>query len=95
MEKNIKTTTPILNSSIVLRIESDDWAILYDADTDKGFGINPVSVTICQHLDGKHTVEEIKRIVQERFNNVPDSLEKDTNEFIQNLFLQGLVSYST
>ena len=35
---------PVVNPLIVLRIEFDDWAILFDPDTGEGFTINPVGV---------------------------------------------------
>ena len=34
---------PIANSTIVFREEFDDWAILFDPDTNETLGMNPVS----------------------------------------------------
>lgn len=35
---------PIVNPIVVLREEFDDWAILFNPDTDAAVGINPVGV---------------------------------------------------
>lgn len=50
---------PIVNPMIVLREEFDDWAILFDPDSGKAFGLNPTSVFIWKCLDGQHTIEDI------------------------------------
>ena len=46
---------PIANPLSVLREEFDDWALLFDPDSGKVVGLNPVSVFIWKRLDGNHT----------------------------------------
>ena len=55
---------PKVNPTVVLREEFDDWAILFDPDTNVTLGINPMGVYIWKCLDGKHTVMEGKRVLE-------------------------------
>jgi SynChlorMet cassette protein ScmD len=58
------TNKPLANPLVVLREEFDDWAILFDPDTGHAYGLNPVSVFIWKHLDGKHTMANILESLQ-------------------------------
>lgn len=78
-------------SSLVLREETDDWAILYDPDSGQSFGLNPVSVLIWKNLDGRNTIEKIVRIVKHRCYNVDKNIEKHILEFIKELLENGLI----
>jgi len=84
---------PLANPGIVLREEFDDWAILFDPDTGKAFGINPVSVFIWKRLDGQRTVDDIHKELQENCNNVPEAAEDHIREFIQELVEKGYAGY--
>ena len=86
---------PIANPMVVLREEFDDWAVLFDPDTGKAFGLNPVSVFIWKFLDGKHVVKDVLAQVCEKCNNVPDEVEDHIKNFIDELAEQGLVGYET
>ena len=83
----------IANPLIVLREEFDDWAILFDPDTGDAFGLNPIGVHIWKQLDGNHSVNDILQDLQEGFEDVPDEVEGDLQEFIEDLVLRGLVGY--
>lgn len=87
------TDKPIANPLIVLRVESDDWAILFDPDTSDGFTINPVGVLIWKKLDGKHTVEDIIKEIKEKFQDVEEDVESHCKEFIEELVNTGLAGY--
>ena len=78
------------NPSIVLREESDEWAILYDPDTGSSYAVNPVSVLIWKHLDGKHTIADLVTVVHEKCKNVPDNVENQIEKFIKQLFRKGM-----
>lgn len=82
---------PIANPMLVLREEFDDWAVLFDPDTGKAFGLNPASVFIWKKLDGKHSPEEISKGLCENFENVPLEAEKHIDLFLQELADKGLV----
>lgn len=81
---------PRINPEIVLRQESDDWALLFDPDTGAVFGLHPVSVLIWKLLDGRHTVDEILDRVRGRFIDVPDDSANHIREFIEDLVARGL-----
>ena len=84
---------PLANPSVVLREEFDDWAILFDPDTGKAFGINPVSVFIWKRLDGRHTAEDILKELKENCDNLPGEADEHIGEFIQELVDRGYAGY--
>ncbi len=83
---------PIANPIIVFREEFDDWAILFDPDTGKAFGVNPISAFIWKRLDGKHTIDAILNELQSECN-VPKNALADINEFVEELINSGLAGY--
>ena len=85
---------PLANPSIVLREEFDDWAVLFDPDTGKAFGINPVSVFVWKRLDGSHTVNDLLAELRQSYNNVPDLAGQHIADFIQELIKRGYAGYS-
>ncbi|MBW1860548.1 MAG: SynChlorMet cassette protein ScmD [Deltaproteobacteria bacterium] len=87
--------TPIANPMLVLREEFDDWAVLFDPDTGDGFGLNPISVFIWKRLDGKHTIQDIMKEIQEDCEDVPENAEKEVNDFLQELIKRGYVGFET
>ena len=84
---------PIANPLIVLREEFDDWAILFDPDSGKGYGINPVSVFIWKLLDGKHTVQNIMTELLENCEDAPDDAAERVQAFIDDLVEHGYAGY--
>ncbi len=88
-----KTDKPIVNSMLVLREEFDDWAILFDPETGDASGLNPVSVFIWKHLDGKNTIQDITRKLIEECEDVPEDAEKHVNDFIKELVDKGYVGF--
>jgi len=81
------------NPLIVLREEFDDWAVLFDPDTGNAFGMNPVSVFIWNHLDGKHTVADIMEKLRSECKNVPDDAETYINTFLKDISDKGLAGH--
>ncbi len=90
MSENSK---PIANPMVILREEFDDWAILFDPDTGKGFGMNPVSVFIWKCLDGKHVFNEIMEELHDSCEGTPENAEKYVQDFIEELIEHGLAGY--
>ena len=88
-----KKDMPVANPLLVLREEFDDWAILFDPDTGDGYGLNPVSVFIWKHLDGRHTVQDIFKEVQDHCEDMPDTAEQEIRDFIRELMEMGYVGY--
>jgi SynChlorMet cassette protein ScmD len=87
------TDKPLANPLVVLREEFDDWAILFDPDTGKAFGLNPVSVFIWQRLDGKHTVTDILEELRANCQEMPEEAEAHIKEFIDDLIRKGLAGH--
>ncbi len=84
---------PIANPLIVLREEFDDWAILFDPDSGKAFGLNPTSVFIWKLLDGKHKVKDIISQVKANCEDVPDDVAGHVDEFLKQLTDCGFLGY--
>lgn len=83
---------PKVSPLIVLRIEFDDWAILFDPDTGDGYTVNPLGVFIWKEMTGEHTIEDIVKKVKENFEEVPGEVEEDCKEFIENLIERSLAT---
>jgi SynChlorMet cassette protein ScmD len=84
---------PTANSLLILREEFDDWAVLYDPDSGRGFGLNPVSAFIWNRLDGRHTLEDILSELRDQFSEVPPDVEEHITAFIQELVRRGFAGY--
>ncbi|MBN1103496.1 MAG: SynChlorMet cassette protein ScmD [Deltaproteobacteria bacterium] len=82
---------PVANPSVVLREEFDDWAILFDPDSNVTLGINPMGVQVWKYLDGKHSVGQILNELRERCEDVPREAETHVREFVDDLLRRGLV----
>jgi SynChlorMet cassette protein ScmD len=78
-----------VNPDVVLREEFDDWAILFDPNTGKAYGINPVSVIIWRRLDGTRTVDDLLTELHKHCDNVPDSASEELMAFLQQLVDKG------
>ena len=90
---NQEERVPIANSMVVFREEFDDWAILFDPDTGKAFGINPVAALIWKRLDGKHDALSILKEIKDSFSDVPVDIESNFKEFIQELIKNGFAGF--
>jgi SynChlorMet cassette protein ScmD len=89
------STKPLANTSIVLREEFDDWAVLFDPDSGNAFGLNPTSVFIWKLLDGKNTPEDIMKEIHKNCDDVPEDADKHLRDFLQDLVERGFVGYET
>ena len=83
---------PIANPLIVLREEFDDWAILFDPDTGKAFGLNPTGVRIWKLLDGEHSEDDLLESLRD-LEEVPEEAAAHIREFIAVLTKHGLAGY--
>ena len=86
--------TPRANPDIVCRVESDDWAILFDPDSGKAYGIGPVSLFIWRRLDGDLTLEEVVRALERTFAEVPADVRQHVAEFVDRLVDIGFANRS-
>jgi SynChlorMet cassette protein ScmD len=84
---------PVPNSLSVFREEFDDWAILFNPDTGKAVGLNPVSAFIWKLLDGNHTQEDILRELKENYEEVHEDAAEHLREYIEQLVQRGYIGY--
>lgn len=84
---------PVANPMVVFRTEFDDWAILFDPDANKTFGLNPVCSFIWEKLDGKHTLRNILEEIRKEYDEVPEEAPAQLNNFLSDLEKRGLVGF--
>ena len=84
---------PIRNPYVVLREEFDDWAILFNPDTGRGFGLSPTGVQVWKLLDGQHPVEGLVERLRERAENVPEDVRDHIVAFVDELVGEGLAGF--
>ena len=83
---------PIVNPVVVLREEADDWAILFNPDTNQAVGVNPTGVLIWKLLDGRRNLDEVDREVRQRLSNVPDDSAGEILRFAGSLVESGFAA---
>lgn len=88
-----QTDRPIVNPSVVLREELDDWAILYNPDTADAVGTNPVGVAVWKRMDGKRSLNEIVLEIKTGFEDIPEAVLEEVAAFVDELAEQGYVGY--
>ena len=74
-----------LKESVMVRVESDDYAMVYDADTGSSFAITPTAVYIANCLTGEKTIQNIADKIREEFEGVPENIEAVVEKFILTL----------
>lgn len=82
----------VANPCVVFREEFDDWAVLFDPDSGETYGLNPTSAFIWKKLDGKRSMDEIIReLNNECEGGIPEEAPKQVNDFVEDLKRRGLV----
>ncbi len=90
MEQEKKYTA---NPNIVLRVEFDDWGILFDPDTGKSKGLSPTGIFIWQKLDGTRTKDEILKDLNDACEGgIPETASDEYDAFIAQLQELGYLS---
>ncbi len=84
---------PITNPIVVLREESDDWAILFNPDTANAVGINPVGVAVWKMIDGKRRIKDIVLEIKASFKNASESAFEEISSFVDTLAKHNYVGY--
>ena len=81
---------PIRNPYVVLREEFDDWAVLFNPDTGRGYGLNPTGVCVWKLLDGGHTISALVTALQRYALDVSEEAAEHLCAFIELLAQYGL-----
>jgi len=84
---------PVRNENVVLRVEFDDWAILFNPDTADAVGINPVGVAVWKLLDGTKNHKDISNNIKDEFSEVPEKVDEDIRSFLDLLYKSGFVGH--
>jgi len=85
------TEKPVASPVVVLREETDEWALLFHPDTNAVAGINPAGVAIWKLLDGKRDLSAVDAAMRRRFSEMPaDSLDRIVR-FVEDLRAAGFV----
>ena len=64
-----------VNPNLVLRVEDDDCALLFDPDSGRVQMLNATAVDIWGLLDGKRTLQEVVDCLKERYHGIDDAVE--------------------
>jgi len=78
------------NASVLLREEFDDWAVLLDTDTGRGFGLNPTGIFVRKLFDGERVLDGLLQETRHGIDNVPEEATAHVREFVDDLVAQGL-----
>jgi SynChlorMet cassette protein ScmD len=79
-----------LFDQVVIREETDHYALLFHPDTGQSYVINPVSVFICRLLDGTRDESAIVEAIRQHFAEVPSTMAQEVREFLDLLSRIGL-----
>ncbi len=82
---------PLANPVVVLREELDDWAVLYNPDTNEAAGVNPVGIEVWKRMDGRSSIEDIVSWIKSSFEDTPDIALNEINAFVNMLAENGFV----
>ena len=85
---------PLAKPYVVLREEFDDWAVLFNPDTGRGFGLNPTGVYLWKLLDGRHTIDDMLETLRWHTTGAPQEGSQHLIAFIEALTQHGLAGYA-
>ena len=80
-----------VNPNLVLRIEDDDCALLFDPDSGSVQMLNATAVDIWQSLDGKRTLRQILETLSESYDEMGPEAEQQVLNIVKSLALLGAV----
>jgi len=80
----------IANPMVILREEFDHASILFNPDTGAMFGINRIGVLVWKHLDGRHDVDDLARIVSASVETAPPDVRSHIENFVHSAIELGL-----
>ena len=86
---------PIAHHYVLLREEFDDWAILFNPDTGRGFGLSPTGVYVWRLLDGEHTIDEMVTALRRDALDIPENARDGVGTFVDALVAEGLAGFQS
>lgn len=85
------TTRLAVNPNLVLRIEADDCALLFDPDNGRVQMLNSTAVDIWQRLDGQRPLHDVIEDLKERYDGVDETAIRQIMTTIETLADLGAV----
>ena len=85
---------PIANPVVVIRAWRGGWSVLFNPDTADAVGVNAVGMAMWALMDGRHSLDDIRRAVEEAFADVPGGVARDVAAFVDDLAARGFVGYA-
>ena len=87
---DLKTSLAV-NPNLVLRIEDDDCALLFDPDNGRVEMLNSTAVAVWQALDGKRSLQEVIRRLGDLYDGMDESAGQQVLALVENLAGMGAV----
>ena len=78
-----------LSPNLVLRVEADDYALLFNPDSASVQILNETAVEVCQRLDGRTSLHEILDALRKLFDGVDPEAERQVLALVQTLVDKG------
>jgi hypothetical protein len=79
------------NPNLVLRIEDDDCALLFDPDNGRVQMLNGTAVAVWQRFDGKQSLQEIIESLRESYDGIDDLAVRNILATVERLSALGAV----
>lgn len=80
-----------VNPNLVLRIEDDECALLFDPDNGRVAMLNRTAVSLWQQLDGRRSVQEIIEVLKESYDGIDEVAVRQILALINALAASGAV----
>ena len=80
-----------VNPNLVLRIEDDDCALLFDPDNGRVQMLNSTAVDVWKQLDGKLSLQEVIDNLQNLYEEVDESAAQQVLALVETLAGLGAV----
>lgn len=80
-----------VNPNLVLRIEDDDCALLFDPDNGRVQMLNSTAVAIWQRLDGKRSLRQVVDALVDEYDGVDEAAVGQILNLVENLSQLGAV----
>ena len=80
-----------VNPNLVLRIEDDDCALLFDPDNGRVQMLNSTAVDVWKQLDGKLSLQEVIDNLQNLYEGVDESAAQQVLALVETLAGLGAV----
>jgi hypothetical protein len=84
---------PYPNPDVIYQDEDGGWAVLVNLDTGNSIAVNNTGKFIWKAADGRKSVGQIIGNIKEAFSSVPENIDKDVAELVENLKANGFFGY--